>query len=242
MADRVLFWDFHGTLTEPDSLWSRSLYRAALTVFPDCGLELDAVRACLDNDGFPWHHPERDYRALTDPENWWEYVNRLFFTTLARLGFSQTAADQIVPLVRPQLTNPAHFRLIDQATTVLHNLKQAGWRHVMLSNNFPELPALCDRLGIGQYFDQYIVSASVGYEKPHPAIFQLAFEQTGRPEICYMVGDNPVADITGAQNAGIPGILVNRPYPEDGPEAQPAHRCETLVDLQELLLNHTIAF
>jgi len=141
-----------------------------------------------------------------------------------------------VPLVRPQITDPVHFRLIDQADAVLCNLRQAGWRHVMLSNNFPELPKLCDLLGIGQYFEHFIVSAAVGFEKTHPEIFRLALEKTGQPEIRFMVGDNPVADIAGAQAAGIPGILVNRPYPEDGPAAQPVHRCETLHDLQELLL------
>lgn len=235
MGEKVLFWDFHGTLTEPDSLWSRSLFRAALAVFPDCGLELAQVRACLDNDGFPWHHPERDYRGLANPEAWWDYVNRLFYTTLDRLGFSQDEADRIVPLVRPQLTDPAYFRLIDQAAEVLRDLQLAGWRHIMLSNNFPELPELCEALGIGQYFDQYIVSAAVGYEKPHPEIFRIAYEQSGRPEICFMVGDNPCADIAGAQGAGIPGILVNVPYLDDGPAAEPAHRCEKLSQLAELL-------
>ena len=56
----------------------------------------------------------------------------------------------------------------------------------------------------------------------------------------FMIGDNPVADIAGAQAAGIPGILVNRPYPGDGPADQPAYRCETLIDLQALLLSGLI--
>lgn len=236
MSDKILFWDFHGTLTEPDSLWSRSLYRAALAACPDCRLTLDDVRAKLDNEGFPWHNPDRDYLHLTEPEAWWQHVNQLFYTTLNRLGFNPEQADNIVPLVRPQITDPANFRLIDQADAVLHDLQKAGWRHIMLSNNFPELPELCNSLGIAEFFDQYIVSASVGYEKPHPEIFRLALEITGHPAICYMVGDNPVADVVGAQAAGIPAILVNRPYPEEGPQAEPAHRCHTLPALRELLL------
>jgi putative hydrolase of the HAD superfamily len=236
MADHVLFWDFHGTLTEPDSLWSRSLHRAALAVLPGCGLSFADVRACLDNEGFPWHHPERDYRELTEPEAWWAYVNRLFYTTLDRCGFSPEQASRIVPLVRPQLTDPAYFRLISGAADVLGDLQQGGWQHVMLSNNFPELPELCNALGIGRYFAHYVVSASVGYEKPRREIFAAAYELAGRPDVCYMVGDNPVADIAGAQAAGIPGILVNVPYPEDGPAAAPVHRCETLAALRDLLL------
>lgn len=237
MANNVLFWDFHGTLTHPDSLWSKSLHRAALMAFPDCGLEIDTVRACLDNEGFPWHQPERDYRHLTDPEDWWRYVNQLFLTTCRRCGFDQAQSEKIVPLVRPQLTDPAYFRLFDEAEQVLADLQQAGWRHVMLSNNFPELPELCRLLGIDGYFDQIIVSAQAGFEKPHPEIFRIALAAIDQPDLCFMVGDNPVADVAGAQAAGIPGILVNQPYYESGQPGEPVFRCHNLLELRELCLN-----
>ena len=32
------------------------------------------------------------------------------------------------------------------------------------------------------------------------------------PEVCYMIGDNPAADILGAARAGIPSVLVHRKF------------------------------
>jgi len=59
-------------------------------------------------------------------------------------------------------------------------------------------------------------SATIGYEKPHPEAFRLALEAVGHPRQVWMIGDNPVADVGGAEAAGLRAILVRR---EDG-EAQ----------------------
>ncbi|MFI5884541.1 HAD hydrolase-like protein [Streptomyces sp. NPDC051554] len=40
-------------------------------------------------------------------------------------------------------------------------------------------------------------------------------DRAGSPERVWMVGDNPVADVAGAQALGIPGILVT-PGRDDG--------------------------
>lgn len=60
-----------------------------------------------------------------------------------------------------------------------------------------------------------ISAADVGYLKPHPQIFLHALEQIGAsPEETIFVGDNVVADIAGAQGAGMRAVLrVNHPAP-----------------------------
>ena len=50
----------------------------------------------------------------------------------------------------------------------------------------------------------------VGYEKPHLEIFRLALTAAGNPASAWMVGDNVVADVLGAERAGMRGILVRR--------------------------------
>jgi FMN phosphatase YigB (HAD superfamily) len=63
--------------------------------------------------------------------------------------------------------------------------------------------------------DCRISAADVGYLKPHPAIFQAALDQVGAtPDEAVFVGDNPIADIAGAQGAGMRAILrVTTPAP-----------------------------
>ncbi len=71
-------------------------------------------------------------------------------------------------------------------------------------------------LGLLNYFPTCRVSAAdVGFLKPHPAIFEGALQCLGtRPEETVFIGDNPIADIAGAQGAGLHAILrVTHPVP-----------------------------
>ena len=64
-------------------------------------------------------------------------------------------------------------------------------------------------LGVAALFESVIVSAAVNLRKPDPAIFHLACSELGvQPEEAVYVGDNPVADIEGAKNAGLRTIFI----------------------------------
>ncbi len=53
-----------------------------------------------------------------------------------------------------------------------------------------------------------ISAADAGYLKPHPRIFEYALELLGtKPEETVFIGDNPVADVAGAQAVGMQAIL-----------------------------------
>jgi putative hydrolase of the HAD superfamily len=49
----------------------------------------------------------------------------------------------------------------------------------------------------------------MGYEKPHPEAFHLGLRGMDA-SAAWMVGDNPVADVGGAEAVGIRAILVRR--------------------------------
>lgn len=63
--------------------------------------------------------------------------------------------------------------------------------------------------GLLDYFpDCRISAADVGYLKPHPAIFKAALDQLNiEPGEAVFVGDNPTADVAGAQAAGLQAVL-----------------------------------
>jgi putative hydrolase of the HAD superfamily len=65
------------------------------------------------------------------------------------------------------------------------------------------------KLGINHYFDTVLVSHENGWRKPHTQIFQDALRKLRvTAEETVFIGDNPIEDIKGAQEAGIKTVFV----------------------------------
>ena len=86
-----------------------------------------------------------------------------------------------------------------------------GYKNYILTNNFPEWEALLDKLKLRQYFTGVVVSGTLGVAKPDVRIFRRAEEAANFPARIWMVGDNHVADIQGAKNAGWGAIHITKP-------------------------------
>ena len=123
-----------------------------------------------------------------------------------------------------------NYFIYEDTEDTLTALKERGYRHILLSNNYPELEEMMGKLGLAAYFDGFVVSAKVGYDKPRREIFELAFRMAGCPEKVYMVGDNPYSDIKGANAFGIPAILVHNSN-EGGFDCL---KCDNLSDILEI--------
>ncbi|MCC6614758.1 MAG: HAD family hydrolase [Anaerolineae bacterium] len=93
--------------------------------------------------------------------------------------------------------------------------------------------------GILQHFpDCRISAADVGYLKPHPAIFQIALNCLDvKPNEAVFVGDDPDADIGGAEAAGLYAVLRYAPgrEAEIEPSIAPDARVTSLVQLLPIL-------
>lgn len=68
-----------------------------------------------------------------------------------------------------------------------------------------------DKLSLTSLFDGIVISSEVGYKKPSKAIFDIAFEKFGiDKETSIFIGNDPIDDIQGAENAGIQTHFVSR--------------------------------
>ncbi len=64
--------------------------------------------------------------------------------------------------------------------------------------------------GILRYFEALVFSDEVGYEKPHPIIFEKALaELKVRPEKTVHIGDLLDADVAGAKSLGLRAVWLN---------------------------------
>ena len=158
--------------------------------------------------GYPWHTPEIPHPELDSPAKWWDRVGDVISQAYVAFGCSRSMADELAAEVRERYIDPAGFVVYDDSVPTLRELTRRGWSHFILSNHVPELPEIVAALGLRPYFEEVITSASVYYEKPNPEIFRLALEMAGNPAAAWMVGDNIVADVMGAEAAGIRAILV----------------------------------
>ena len=95
--------------------------------------------------------------------------------------------------------------LLPGAREALELVKQMGIRSAVITNgNSAGQREKLDRFQVREFFEEVFIDTEVGYSKPDKEIFQYALEKMAlKPEEVWMVGDNLVWDVYGAQQLGI---------------------------------------
>ncbi|WP_029098848.1 HAD-IA family hydrolase [Brevibacillus thermoruber] len=209
MSSKVLFWDFDGTLGHRrGGKWSSALLEALHEIEPDCDVTLDDLKP-LVSSGFPWHHPDVAHTHLHTPELWWSSLRKQVIEKAYRsLGYHEHAAQRLALIAQETYIDVKKWALYEDALPVLERLKEQGWIHAVISNHVPELQDILNYLGLTDFISVIINFSLEGYEKPHPQLYQIALQKVGNPRTVWMIGDNLHADVLGAENVGIKGILV----------------------------------
>jgi len=92
-----------------------------------------------------------------------------------------------------------------------------------------------ERFGLLNSFDCTIFSSEFGMRKPHASIFEECLKQLEvEPGNAVHVGDRPLEDITGAQGAGITGVLLRRPDRDLPGNIKPDFIVDSLKDILNL--------
>lgn len=126
------------------------------------------------------------------------------------------------------------------ALEILQELRRDGYRLGVISNTVqpaPFMAASLARRGLAPYFAVQVYSSQEGVAKPHPAIFRRALEalDVAAADAVY-VGDRLVADVGGAQAAGLRGILIEVDHrAEQHPTIIPEARIRDLTELPAVL-------
>jgi putative hydrolase of the HAD superfamily len=130
------------------------------------------------------------------------------------------------------------FVLREGVTDTLESLRERGLHVGMVSNiDDDQLTHLLRVAGVAPHFDSILSSESARSCKPHAAIFEQALERAGcPPDQALFVGDSRLADVAGANGAGLQSVLLwhrgDRPPPEDEPRARHViSRIPQLLDL-----------
>lgn len=224
----IIYWDFDGTLTYSNPLWSNSVYNALKEIAPNNNVEFADIRKCMAS-GFTWHSPDNDYSSIKNDE-WWNFMNDKIRRDCISFGVDEVTATRAALLVRKIIKRVENYTLYPDAISVLKALHAGGNKNIILSNNHPDLIEVIEALEISEFFDDYIISAVEGYDKPRAELFERAKSLNIENLPMYMIGDSKRADILGGNNAGMTTILVHNGYCEEAD-----YCCESLKKILDII-------
>lgn len=210
MAKRAVFFDFGGTLLvmRRDRIISKILREAGYPVTPRDvrGAYFRAEPRWLLTYGNRKSTPEEaaeSYRVL----------DTMVFSLL-HPDKEKAEADRVSLLMRgmwSSIQRTIPLELYPDAAPTLRRLGDDGYKLALVSNAPPDTLETVDALGLTELIPVIVVSGLVGVSKPNPEIFRIALRRSGvEPGEAVHVGDLYEADVRGARNAGVDGILLDR--------------------------------
>ena len=107
-------------------------------------------------------------------------------------------------------------------TQMLADLRDLGLKLGLVTNGWERTQrGVIQALAIEPFFDAILISETEGVRKPAVHIFERALERVGvNARHALFVGDHPVNDIDGAQQAGLRTVWMRDVYWGDCPQAE----------------------
>lgn len=142
----------------------------------------------------PWHRIERGEITLEE----------------ARVGYSALLAEAGIELNPPSGAGKLVFRPNEPVVALVHELKAAGFRLGVLTNNIKEFrDNWRSMLPFDELFDDIVDSHEVRMRKPNPAIYQLALARLGAEAGRTAFMDDMAANVEAAERVGMRGVVVD---------------------------------
>ena len=190
--DTVIF-DFGGVLT------ANGRHSDFARRFPDADPEVVTrimVGDYAEDGDHPWHRLERGEITLK--------LNR----QLNREALD--AAGIEVPAPVPGTSQMLEFELNTPVIELVHDLRSAGLKLGVLTNNVAEFrPMWWGLLPFDELFDDVVDSHEVGLRKPNPAIYQLALARLGAEAGRTAFLDDVPTNVAASERLGMYGVLVD---------------------------------
>lgn len=178
-----------------------------------------------------WNDPERNRQRGLDLR---AARQEIFSLALARLGIEDAAlVSEVVDSY--MALKSATVELIPGALDTLRRLRQEGFRLALITNgNAQEQRAKVERAELEPLFEFVLIAGEFGVSKPDQRVFRHTLKQMDvLPAETWMVGDNLLNDVGGAQAVGIYGVWVDGQgtgLPEDSP-VKPDRTVRSIVEL-----------
>lgn len=139
-----------------------------------------------------------------------ERVKEFDSAVLASLGYVDLD-EAVFRSIEAAFERASAWHVFPDVVPAIESLRRAGVRLAVVSNWLWGGPELLHSLELARHFESLVISARVGYQKPHRGIFEHALElMRVAADRALHVGDNYQADVVGARRAGIAAVLIDR--------------------------------
>lgn len=201
MKIRAVFFDAGETLIfrNPSmvTITARHLFAAGIKI-PRMRLAKAINEAALEMK------PVVERGRMADSKKWEIYIAGVF----RKIGVKDRALEN---KLRAKLKDGTSFKAFKDAHAVVDYLNRRGIKTGIISNASSTLDGILKRVKLHGKFRHIVISEKAGVEKPNRKIFLKALKlaRTKASETVY-IGDNYVADIYGAKNAGLVPVWIQR--------------------------------
>lgn len=134
----------------------------------------------------------------------------LYPLLLAEFGIENSMSDELAAEYGERFHE--HAKPMEGALDLLRTLRASGIKLGVVSNGWTNFQhRTIDAIGIRDAVDVILISQAESLRKPDVELFRRAASKLGtKPNECLFVGDNPEADILGAEAAGMRAIWLRR--------------------------------
>lgn len=208
----VVLFDLGSTLLYFDGIFPTVMAQADLRLFQS----LVGLGYLLDpHDFIPiFRTGLHEYFHQRDVDFIEHTVEAVLRITLAGAGYPNIPPEHTRAALRQMYAvTETYWKREDDALPALAELSRQGHRLGLISNaaDADDVRNMLQQHQLAAWFEQVLISAEVGYRKPHPHIFQLALDFFAvSPERVVMVGDKLGTDVLGAQNLGLASVWITR--------------------------------
>ena len=226
---RAVFLDIGDTVMRPNPSWEH-VYAIAFEEY-GVNVEVEALHGALRR---AYHHGGFGFEAGFEATEATSFARTMQIDSAALddLGL-EPMPESFFRRLSELFMLTSNWHVFADATPALATLRERGLVVGAVSNWVWQLPELLHSLELVRHFDFIAASSRIGFEKPHPEIFQWALEQAHvEPGEAIHVGDHLDADVAGARGVGIQPVLIDRRQRftlDDVPEGVPLIR--TLTEL-----------
>lgn len=206
---KAVFFDFYNTLATHDPPREQTYVK----VCAELGIKVEAKALFKSLPAADMYWRDENMRKHLDqrhPQEKLEFYTEYAHRILTGAGVSvsrETALQILVKLQKYKWT----YMTYDDALPALKDLKKRRLTIGLISNVVQDMDSIYDELGLKSFLTFKVTSAEVGYDKPHPEIFEAALKKAEvKPQEAIHVGDQYDLDIAGAQGVGIKALLIDR--------------------------------